>query len=283
MPSHHEILARRVAGLFIGLPRVEAVALGGSRGGGGVGHDPFSDIDVYVYTRGTIDVEVRRGIVEAAGGASRADLGMTFWGPGDEWLDAATGIHVDAIYFDADWMAEQLDRVLVRNEASLGYSTCFWHTARGSLVLEDPNGWFAGLKERSRCAYPEDLRRNVIELNHAVLRGLLPSYSTQVAKAARRRDLVSVNHRLAGLLASYFDVLFAFNRVTHPGEKRLVEAASRLARLPEGMATDLRDLLETATTDLSGLPVRVDRLLDRLDALLATDGFESDGFEIRPR
>jgi hypothetical protein len=94
-----------------------------------------------------------------------------------------------------------------------------------------------------------------------------------VAKAARRGDLVSVNHRLTGLLASYFDVLFAFNRVPHPGEKRLVESASRLARTPEGMAADLRDILESATTDLSGLPVRVDRLLDLLDALLAKDGF----------
>ncbi len=273
MPNPHETLARRVAGLFIALPQVEAVALGGSRGAGGIGHDPFSDVDVYVYTRGDIDLAVRRGIVDAAGGASHADLGMTFWGLGDEWLDVGTRIHVDVVYFEAEWMADQLDRVLVRHEASLGYSTCFWHTIRGALILEDPRGWFAALKDLGRGGYPEDLRRNVIALNHAVLRGLLPSYSTQVAMAARRGDLVSVNHRLTGLLASYFDVLFAFNAVPHPGEKRLVEAASRLARTPEGMTTDLRDLLETATTDLSGLPVRVDRLLDRLDALLARDGF----------
>jgi hypothetical protein len=277
MPNPHETLARQVAHLFIELPQVEAVALGGSRGTGSIGHDPASDIDLYVYTRGEIDMTARRRIVEAAGGASRADLGMTFWGPGDEWLDAATGIHVDDVYFDADWMSDQLDRVLVRHEASLGYSTCFWHTIRGSVILEDPRGWFAALRDRSRGAYPAALRRNVIKLNHPVLRGLLPSYSMQVAKAARRGDLVSVNHRLTGLLASYFDVLFAFNQVPHPGEKRLVEAASRLARVPEGMATDLRDLLETATTDLSGLPVRVDRLLDRLDALLATDGFAAPG------
>ena len=277
MPTKHASLARGVGRLFIELPQVEAVGLGGSRGAGGVGHDRVSDIDVYVYTRGDIDLAVRRGIVDGAGGASRADLGMTFWGPGDEWLDAATGIHVDVVYFDAAWMADQLDRVLVHHEASLGYSTCFWHSIRGSVVLEDPRGWLAALRQRSRGTYPEALRRNVIELNHAALRGLLPSYSTQVAKAARRGDLVSVNHRLTGLLASYFDVLFAFNRVPHPGEKRLVEAASRLARTPAGMAADLRDLLESATTDLSGLPVRVDRLLDLLDALLATEGFAPPG------
>lgn len=271
MSASHENLARRLADLYAALPEVEAVALGGSRGAGGVGRDPASDIDVYVYTRGEIGLDVRRGIVEAAGGASRADLGVTFWGDGDEWLDAATGIHVDAMYFDAGRIADQLDRVLVRHEASLGCSTCFWHTIRGSLVLADPRGWLTALQARSRAEYPEPLRRNVIDLNHAVLRGPLPAYSTQVARAARRGDLVSVNHRLAGLLASYFDVLFAVNRVPHPGEKRLVEAASRLPRVPAGMAADLRELLETATTDLSGLPVRVDRLLDRLDTMLAED------------
>jgi len=35
MPTAHLDLARRLAGLFASLPEVEAVALGGSRGGGG--------------------------------------------------------------------------------------------------------------------------------------------------------------------------------------------------------------------------------------------------------
>jgi hypothetical protein len=273
MENAHLALARRLAGLFSRLPQVEAVALGGSRGGAGVGTDAASDIDVYVYTRGEIPVEAREGIVEAAGGATRADLGMSFWGPGDEWLHAPTGIHVDAIYFDAAWMQEQVERVLVRHEASLGYTTCFWHTVRGSMPLADPRGWFAGLQARCAVAYPEELRRSIIALNHPVLRDVLPAYANQLAKAARRGDLVSVNHRLAGLLASYFDVLFAVNRVPHPGEKRLVEAAAASCpRLPVGMATDVDEILRTATTDLRGLPGRVEQVLDRLDELLAAEG-----------
>jgi hypothetical protein len=84
---------------------------------------------------------------------------------------------------------------------------------------------------------------------------------------------VSINHRVAGLLASYFDIVFAVNRVPHPGEKHLISAAvGSCPRLPFEMAADLSEILETATTDLAGLPGRVDRLLDRLDALLAAEG-----------
>lgn len=274
MSTVHLELARQLAGLFTPLPEVEAVALGGSRGAAGVDTDDASDIDVYVYTRGDIPLPVRREIVEAAGGATRADLGMTLWGQGDEWLHAPTAIHVDTVYFDAGWMEERIDRVLVRHEASLGYTTCFWHTVRGSVLLEDPRGWFAGLQERCRVEYPEELRRNIVALNHPVLRGVLPAYANQLAKAVARRDLVSVNHRVAGLLASYFDIVFAVNRRPHPGEKRLVEAAVEgCPRLPVEMAADLTEILQTATTDLPGLPARIDRLLDRLDALLAAEGF----------
>jgi len=106
-----------------------------------------------------------------------------------------------------------------------------------------------------------------------VLRDVLPAWAGQLEKAARRGDLISVNHRLAGLLASYFDIVFAVNRRLHPGEKRLLDAAVRTCpRLPVAMADDVTEILRTATTDLAGLPARVGRLLDRLDALLADEG-----------
>ena len=50
---------------------------------------------------------------------------------------------------------------------------------------------------------------------------MLPSFDMQIKKAENRGDLVSVNHRVAEFLARYFDIIFALNEMTHPGEKRM--------------------------------------------------------------
>jgi hypothetical protein len=274
----HLDTARSVARSLVALPMVRAVALGGSHGAAVVSTDAGSDIDVYAFTTADVPLEARRAVVEATGGAARADIGLAYWGPGDEWLTAGDGIEVDVVYFDTGWIEDQVLRVTERHEPSLGYSTCFWHTVAGAVPLEDPDGWFATLQSRAVVPYPDALRTAIVAFNRPVLRGIIPSYAGQLAKAAARGDLVSVNHRLAALLASYFDILFAVNRVTHPGEKRLIEAClARCTRLPESCAQDVSELLWTATVDLDGLPGRVDRLLDRLDAFLAIEEFEGPG------
>ena len=174
MDTRHEDLARAIAGELIQLPMVEAVCLGGSRGGTGSMADASSDIDLEVYTRGDVPLDARAAILEATGGATRCDLGLPYWGPGDAWLAAGSDIEVDLVFFDAAWMEDQVARVLVRHEPALGYSTCFWHTVRNSLPLEDPRGWFAALQARARVAYPEALRSNIVAFNRPALRGVIP-------------------------------------------------------------------------------------------------------------
>lgn len=269
MLSTHLQLARQLADLFAVLPQVEAVALGGSRGSGPGASDSASDIDLYVYTRGDVPLDERWALVERAGGAREANIGLEYWGPGDEWLHAPTGIEIDIVYFDARWMEEQIDRVVEQHQANLGYSTCFWYTVRQSIVFYDPSGWLAGLQARCQVPYPEPLRRNIVALNRPVLRGIIPSYATQLAKAAKRGDLISLNHRLAALFASYFDIVLAVNRHLHPGEKRLVEfTVNHCARLPAAMEMEIEDLLRAAVLDVAGVAPRVHRLLDHLDQLL---------------
>ena len=68
----------------------------------------------------------------------------------------------------------------------------------------------------------------------------MPAYPKQIKKVLKRKDFVSINHRIAEFLASYFDLLFAINEVTHPGEKRLIQLCKKKCKiLPENFEEDL--------------------------------------------
>ena len=267
-------LAQRVADLFTKLPHVEAVALGGSFMSGAADH--LSDIDIYVYTTDDVPIEARREVVKSLGGASKANMDMTFWGYDDGWIDRNTGVEVDAMYFGKRWLEKQLERVIVQHQPSGGYTTSFWRTVQYSRILHDPSGWFSKLQAWSAQDYPESLRRNIVTFNHAVLRNLLPAYRNQLERSIHRGDLVSINHRVAGFFASYFDIIFALNRTLHPGEKRLLTFAAHCERVPVGMAGDVEAVLGASGRVDSALIHHLDRLMDRLDDLLTQEGFAPD-------
>lgn len=264
-------LAARLADSFARFPQVVAAAWAGSLAGGSA-VDQASDIDLYVYINRSIPLKDRLDLVEQLGGASWVDMDLDFWGPGDTWIDASTGIEVDVTYWEPGWMEGKLDQVLEKHRASLGYTTCFWHTLLNSQILFDRSGWLARLKQRCDRPYPEELRRAIINTNRIVLRDVMPGYRSQVEKAVKRADLASINHRVSALVASYFDILFAFNRVPHPGEKRLIEQAERLCpRLPRNMATQVATVLRCAGGTDPRLVEEIDRLVDDLEALLDED------------
>ena len=262
-------LARSIAGRYGALPQVEAVALAGSQATDNA--DQGSDIDLYVYLNGPLPVALRARIAMA--GAQYAEVDNQFWEPGDEWIDAETGIHVDVMFRTVDWIEEQLDRVLRRHQASVGYSTCLWHNVVSSQPLFDRAGWFQQLQEGARQPYPEGLRRAIVAKNHPILRQTASSYRYQLERAAARDDRVSVNHRVAALLASYFDILFAINRVLHPGEKRLLKhATEQCEHLPQEMERQVKELIEAIAPGRQVIE-KTDALVDGLDALLSREGF----------
>lgn len=72
----------------------------------------------------------------------------------------------------------------------------------------------------------------------------------QIKKAMIRKDWVSVDHRTAAFLESYFDIIFARNKLTHPGEKRMVRYAKEHAGiLPINFEENLNCLLQNLFTD----------------------------------
>jgi len=265
MTKDAETLATGICREFEKLDDVRAVALGGSAAD--AHSDGASDIDLYVYATEEIPVPARNAI--AAKFAAHIETGNTFFEPGDEWQDRATGIYADIMYRRPQWIEDRLDSVLVRHEACTGYTTCFWHNVRMSRILFDRDGWLAGLKERADRPYPPDLRRAIIAKNYPLLKDTISSYFRQTEKALRRRDSVSVNHRVAAFLASYFDVLFAVNGLTHPGEKKLRDYAARnCPLLPKDFDADFQALFAPGDTGGANLLAALSRLAENLRPLL---------------
>lgn len=261
-------MAREWAARFATFEQVRAVALGGSWVTGAA--DPLSDLDLVVYANPPPPAKARRALILPT--ARRAEIDNSFFGTGDEWLDSS-GQGVDVGYWDPSWMEDRLDSVLVHFEASLGYTTCFWHTLRNSRILFDRTGWLERLQERARAPYPEELRRAIVAKNHPVLRRKLSSYLEQLELALRRADPVSVQHRVTAVLASYFDILFAVNRVPHPGEKRLLAHARRLCpKRPPGMESQVEAVIRAVGQPEQDLLPGLHALLDGLDALLVSEG-----------
>jgi hypothetical protein len=264
-------VAGQVAKEFASLPQLEAVAIAGSQMAEFA--DADSDIDLYVYMTADIPLDERARV---AAGVPHAEIGNTTWEPGDEWIDVTTGTPMDVMFRHVRWIEEQLDRVLVRHEASVGYSTCFWYNVLHSRALFDRTRWFAALQERATVDYPSELRRAIVAKNFPLLRRNQSSYLHQIELAVKRGDPISVNHRSAAFLASYFDALFALNKLPHPGEKRILEhAKASCKKLPVGMERQVRELLANPNSNLLGV---INALAAGLEELLAREGLMGQGY-----
>jgi len=266
------IRAQEIADHYAAIPEVVAVALGGSHASGA--DDDRTDIDLYVYYPvypAAVPRAARAAL--AVRRASQVELDNRFHEPGDEWVETDIGLAVDVIFRDTAWIEGELHRVLDRHQASLGYSTCLWANVLSSRILFDRDGWFSALQAGARRPYPEPLRRAIIAKNHPMLRDAHGAYRRQLEHAVSRGDPMSTNRRVAALLAAYFDILFALNRLPHPGEKRLLALAmERCTTLPLGMTDDVHGLLRAAGAADATVVAAADRFIDALDDLLMVEG-----------
>lgn len=220
------------------LPQVEAIALGGSRATGR--NDETSDYDVYVYVTAPVEESYRRVILNKY--CTYMEIGNTFWELEDD-VTLRNGIDMDIIYRNLEDFANGISSVVDDCNAWNGYTTCMWHNLITSSILFDRNGRLTQLQNQYQIPYPQKLKENIIVKNRKLLSGMLPSFDGQIRKAENRKDLVSVNHRVTEFLASYFDILFALNEMTHPGEKRMQEICARECRiLPENFNENLSRL-----------------------------------------
>lgn len=246
------------------LPQVEAIALGGSRAG--ESYDAASDYDVYVYVTAPVPEEVRRTLLAPL--CSVTEIGNRFWEEEDNcvFLD---GVGLDLLWRDLDGFLAGIAQVADRCQPSNSYTTCMWHNLVTCKVVYDRDGRLEAARERYRRPYPEALKRAVIARGRRLLHGSLPAYDAQIAKAVKRGDLVSVNHRTAEFLAAYFDVLFALNGQTHPGEKRLMALArQRCPLLPARFEENLNALFAHLFTDGEAALADIARINAELEKIL---------------
>lgn len=260
---HHQV-AQAVAERFAQLPDVEAIAVGGSIATGRA--TATSDIDIYIFPTSYLPPETRLSIgQEFSKDAEISD----YWGPATVWVDPKTGIEVEALFFGVGWMEELVLQPLEQYQARMGFTTCFWHTIKISQVLYDRVGWLRRLKEKADQPYPEPLAQAIIDLNYPLLRDIYYSYRTQIASAIKRKDVYVMHKNVSAFLASYFDILFALNRMPHPGVKRMMDILEAECEIyPPDMRDHVTQLLKSSGSSMKKTVTTVDKLVDGLDLLL---------------
>ena len=220
------------------LEEVEAIALGGSRAG--ENYDEKSDYDVYLYVNSPISEEKRKNILKKF--CSYMEIGNSFWEYEDNCV-LNNGIEIDILYRNMKDFMKGIERVVAEYQPSNSYTTCMWHNLITCKILYDKNGTLEKYKNKYTINYPKQLKENIIKRQLELIDSSMPAYPNQIKKAILRKDFVSINHRITEFLASYFDLLFAINEITHPGEKRLIQLCKKQCKiLPENFEENLNSL-----------------------------------------
>ena len=246
------------------LPQIEAIALGGSRAGDRF--DEKSDYDVYLYCTGPIEEAVRREILSKY--CAYMELGNHFWELEDN-CTLKNGIDIDILYRKLDEFTAGVAAVVEDFQPANGYTTCMWHNLRTCKILYDRDGRLAAAKTRFNVPYPAQLKNAIIARNMKLVTGTLPAYDGQIRKAASRGDQVSICHRTAAFMESYFDILWALNEQTHPGEKRLVQLSrERLSILPENFEENISTLYAHLFAQPERIPGDLERIVTELRKII---------------
>lgn len=265
MDKELELILEELIKDFKNMKEVAAISFAGSSTS--KRNDSLSDIDIDIFTYSDISVELREKIISKY--AEYKEVGNDYWGQGDEFILKNKNIPIDIAYFGISWIEDIVNNILANYNASVGYSTCFWYNIKNSDIIFDREGRFAKLKEISNCKYPVKLKKNIIEKNYPLLKNNISSYYNQISKAISRSDINSINHRLAGFMASYFDIIFAINEIPHPGEKRLINIIKNTCtKIPKNFEEDINNILKSAGNLDNELLVKLDSLIDNLDDVI---------------
>lgn len=252
-------ILKEIADSYPSLNTVEAVVVAGSRTANQ--SDELSDYDIYVYCTNDPDIEFRTNLAKKY--ASLYEIDNRYFETGDEWLLKDGNNKFDFMFRNLDFAEAEIKYVFKEHNAKVGYTTCFLHNIATSQILFDKNGRFKALKEQLNEPYPNELKKNIIHKNLMLLSEKQnASYLEQISNAIKRDDIVSVNHRIAAFLASYFDIIIALNEKFHPGEKRLINfCIKNCSLLPQDFEKNIKALLNSKNNE------KLDILANMIDEL----------------
>ena len=261
MTQNEKILEKMVQD-YKNFDEVRAIVISGSSTANTC--DNSSDYDIYIYCKKDPDVSKRREI--ALKYSDNPEIDNHYFETGDVYYFRETGKPVDIMYRSLESIEGNIRWVWEEYNACLGYTTCFVYNVNKSKILFDRDGWFKELQEKTKQPYPEKLAKNIITKNFNYLKDVMFSYYDQLKTAVQRNDYVSVNHRSAAFLASYFDIIFAMNRLLHPGEKKLVEFAKQNCKIiPADFECNVNNL---AVGDVSERIQSAEKMIDKIRILL---------------
>ena len=247
---------------YIELQNVEAIAIGGSVSA--ETSDNNSDIDIYIFSKTDIPVSTRENIITPI--SSKFEIGGEYFGSGDEFLLNNLNKQLDIMYWNVEWFENVVNNTWIKCYPQNGYTTCFLYTLKNFNIIYDKNNWLRNLQKVINTKYPQKLKENIVERNLMLMKDKpFASYYEQIEKAILRNDAVSINHRIAAFVASYFDIIFALNEQLHPGEKRLIQFAKNNCKiLPNNFENNLIKLFEqpnSTTLNILDLIVKELKLL----------------------
>ena len=206
-------------------------------------NDNMSDYDIYVYSKEKVNIEMREKFAKKY--SLHYELGNNYFEYGDEIILKESNICLDFMYRDISFIENEINYVWRNCNSKIGYTTAFLYNIKNSKILYESNDYFKNLQKELNKEYPKKLKDNIIEKNYNVMYAKKSaSFYEQLENAVKRNDIVSINHRITAILASYFDILFAINEELHVGEKKLISYAKKLcSKLPDNFDKDIEDII----------------------------------------
>ena len=218
---------------------IDAIVLSGSKTS--LINDEMSDYDIYIYSKEKVNIETRKNFIKKY--SSFYELGNDYFEYGDEFI--IDDICFDFTYRDLSFAENEINYIWREFNSKIGYTTAFLYNIKNSKIIYDKDSKFQNIQNELNKEYPDKLKENIIKKNLAVMKDKkCASFFEQLEKAIKRKDIVSVNHRVSAILTSYFDILFALNKELHPGEKKLIKYVYKLCKLiPENFEDDIKNII----------------------------------------